>query len=95
MARLAENDDRARVLATFMPHGRLVTIPRRPAKRRVVLDEISQRFELGRHYPEREVNAILATYHDDVAALRRYLVDAELLDRSDGQYWRSGGTTDL
>jgi hypothetical protein len=78
-----------------MAHGRLVTIPRRPAKRRVVLDEISQRFEVGRRYSEQDVNEVLAGYHEDVAALRRYLVDGEFLDRSDGQYWRSGGTTEV
>lgn len=31
--------------------------------------------------------------YDDHAALRRYLVDEELLSRTpDGTYWRSGGT---
>jgi hypothetical protein len=83
--------DRERVLATFMPAGKLVVIPRRAAKRRVVLDEIVQRFEPGRHYSELEVNDVLRNVHDDTAALRRYLVDGEFLDRAGGEYWRAGG----
>jgi hypothetical protein len=83
-----------RVLATFMPGERLIAIPRRHAKRMVVLDVIVQRFEPGRHYSEPEVNAILRELHEDVAALRRYLVDNELLDRAAGEYWRAGGSVD-
>jgi hypothetical protein len=33
--------------------------------------------------------------YDDHVTLRRYLVDAQLLDRDSGQYWRSGGPVDL
>jgi len=52
-------------------------------------------FEPGVKYPERDVNAILRAWHDDHAALRRYLVDEGLLDREGGQYWRSGGYVDV
>jgi hypothetical protein len=37
---------------------------------------------------EAETNARLATVHPDVAALRRYLVDAGLLSRAGGRYRR-------
>jgi hypothetical protein len=60
-----------------------------------VLDHVAQRFELGRTYPEREVDAILKSVHDDHAALRRYLVDDGFLTREAGVYWRSGGTVDV
>jgi hypothetical protein len=46
-------------------------------------------------YPEREVNALLAVWHPDTAALRRYLVDEGLLTREAGLYWRSGGWVDV
>ncbi|HEV7148233.1 MAG TPA: DUF2087 domain-containing protein [Pedococcus sp.] len=36
----------------------------------------------------------MSAFHDDVAALRRYLVDEGFLDRRDGQYWRAGGSVD-
>ena len=51
--------------------------------------------EPGVRYPEREVNALLAVWHPDVAALRRYLVDEGLLTREAGVYWRSGGWVDV
>ncbi|WP_141012491.1 DUF2087 domain-containing protein [Nocardioides sambongensis] len=76
----------------FDAEGRLRTMPTRHAKRRVVLDHIAQRFEPGRTYPEREVDAVLKEIHTDHAALRRYLVDDGLLAREGGVYWRSGGT---
>ena len=52
-------------------------------------------FEPGIRYPEREVNVLLAVWHPDVAALRRYLVDEGFLTREAGVYWRSGGTVDI
>jgi hypothetical protein len=85
-----------RVLANFLDHdGRLHTIPSRRAKRLVMLDHLAQSFELGRSYPEVEVNEILRRFHDDVAALRRYLVDDRFLSREAGHYWRTGGTVDV
>ena len=83
------------VLDRFFDDGRLVLMPTRRAKRLVVLDQVAQRFELGRTYPEHEVNAVLAQIHPDVAALRRYLVDEQFLTREAGVYWRSGGTVDI
>jgi hypothetical protein len=84
-----------RILATFFRNDQLVLMPTRRAKRLVVLDEVAQLFELGRTYPEKEVNDLLAPVHPDVAALRRYLVDEQFLAREAGVYWRSGGTVDV
>ena len=86
------DSSRHRVLETFMKDGRIVQIPRQHAKRRVILDVLAQEFEPGVRYSEREVNEILARFHVDTAALRRYLVDEGLLSRAGGEYWRSGGT---
>jgi hypothetical protein len=86
-------EDAARVLRTFLRGGRLVSIPTQQSKLLVVLDRLAQEFEPGHRYPEREVNSILRRFHEDVAALRRHLVDQELLTRESGEYWRSGGTT--
>ena len=44
------------------------------------------------HYPEQRVSLFLGELHPDYAALRRYLVDEELLTRAGGMYWRTGGT---
>jgi len=82
---------RDQVLRAFVVDGRLAQIPAGHAKRMVVLEHIASSFEPGVRYPEREVNAVLRAWHDDYAALRRYLVDAGLLSRADNVYWRSGG----
>jgi len=87
-----EPAERRKILDAFVHDGRLVSIPTNRAKRRIVLDWVAQEFEPGRRYPEARVNAILERRHPDVAALRRYLVDEELLDRAGGEYWRVGGS---
>ncbi|MCZ2859670.1 DUF2087 domain-containing protein [Blastococcus sp. VKM Ac-2987] len=83
------------VLSAFVRDGRLVSIPAQRGKRLVVLDHLVRVFEPGVRYPEREVNALLAVWHPDVAALRRYLVDEGLLSRDAGVYWRSGGYVEV
>jgi hypothetical protein len=84
------------VLRTFIVDGRIPSMPSAWAKRRVVLEHIVLAFEPGVKYPEKEVNAILRAWHDDYAALRRYLVDEGLLDRQNGgEYWRTGGYVDV
>lgn len=80
------------VLARFVKDGRLVLLPSKRAKWLVVLDHLAQSFELGRTYAESEVNEILAGFHEDYAALRRYLVDESFLTRDGGVYWRTGGS---
>lgn len=86
-------DDTRKVLLAFAPHGRITTLPTAPAKRMVVLDWLSQRFEPGRRYLERDVTDALDGHAVDAVTLRRFLVDSELLDRdSSGEYWRAGGS---
>ena len=83
------------VLSAFVRDGRLTSVPAQRTKRLVVLGHLVRVFEPGVRYPEREVNALLAAWHPDVAALRRYLVDEGLLTRDAGIYWRSGGWVDV
>jgi hypothetical protein len=91
------SDDPAQdaVLSAFVRNGRLTSIPAQRSKRLIVLDHLVRVFEPGVRYPEREVNALLAVWHPDVAALRRYLVDEGLLTREAGVYWRIGGYVDV
>ncbi|HEY7937426.1 MAG TPA: DUF2087 domain-containing protein [Candidatus Limnocylindrales bacterium] len=79
-----------RVIDAFFRDGRLLSIPARQGKRLFVLRELRERcFAEDRDYPEKEVNMRLALVHPDVAALRRYLVDANLMARSNGVYRRA------
>jgi len=82
-----KSDERARVVATFIKDGRLVSIPAQYKKRRYVMEELARSFEWGRLYDEKEVNAILKTFHDDFASLRRELIDERIMMRENGRYW--------
>jgi hypothetical protein len=79
-----------------LPHslvkdGRLRRIPRKAHLRAAVLSWVISDFAQERIYTEPEVNAVLGHRHDDVATLRRYLIDAGLLWRtpSGDAYWRA------
>ena len=87
--------DEVRVLRSFIRDGRLKTIPAVRSKRVVVLDYLSRLFEPGRRYPESAVNESLSLWHEDVATLRRYLVDEGFMQRHNNEYWRTGGTFDV
>lgn len=68
--------------------GRLLRIPARRRQRFAVVLELLGRFEPGATYTETQVNAILREVHEDVAYLRRELVDYRLLERDGvGTYW--------
>ena len=82
-----KSDERARVVATFIKDGRLASIPAQYKKRRYVMEELAHSFEWGRLYDEKEVNAILKTFHDDVASLRREFIDQRIMMRENGRYW--------
>ena len=82
--------DLEKVLRAFVRDGRLVSIPAKPNKRELLLPFIlEQCFPEDREYEEKEVNQRLALLHRDVAALRRYLIDARLMTREAGIYRRS------
>jgi len=91
----AANDDEEAVLRTFFRDGRLIEIPAKESKRRIVLERIAIEFEPGVRYDEKEVNVLVSRFHHDYAAIRRYLVDEGFLTRERGEYWRSGGRVDL
>lgn len=87
----AETDSGAyerKVLRDFLlPDGRLKTIPAQRKKLDVILRHLAQEFSAGIRYPEKRVNGILKTYHEDTASLRRELIGARLLEREKGEYW--------
>jgi hypothetical protein len=69
--------------------GMLKSIPSQQKKLVVILKYLAKNFEPGVQYPESQVNQILRRYHDDHAALRRYMVDNGFLQRDKGVYWRA------
>ena len=59
-------------------------------KKIAALRKISEQFERGRQYAEKEVNAILEEIYPDYATLRRYLVEYGFMARTRdcSAYWR-------
>ena len=76
-------------------NGKIKVLPKRPSQRRIVLNYLSEKFELSKVYTEKEVNQILNEHHlfNDPALLRRELFDNSLLDRTEdgSKYWRQEG----
>ncbi len=66
-------------------HGRVKKWPSRQHKKlqRAVLEYLTAKFEFGKKYSEREVNALLNQHHTfgDPALLRREMIEAQLLSR--------------
>ena len=77
-----------KVIGDYLVDGKLKTIPAQRKKREVILRLLAERFETGRSYPEKDVNLIIAEYHDDFATLRRELISYKLLERQNGIYTR-------
>ncbi len=86
---LPEPEFEERVRDTFIEGGRL-TLPAKRKKRMVVLRWAADLFRPAERYPEAVVNRVLGRHYEDVATLRRMLVDEELLQRRAGVYWRTG-----
>lgn len=79
---------RQKVIDAFFEYGKLKSIPSQRKKERIVLEVILQAFEPDRLYSEREVNIIIADFHDDFCTLRRDMIDEGLLSRSEQGYKR-------
>ncbi|MBE5794235.1 MAG: DUF2087 domain-containing protein [Clostridiales bacterium] len=56
-------------------------------KRRIVLEKLAESFEGGVRYPEKQVNLILADFHDDFCTLRREMIAEGIMARDKGEYW--------
>ena len=81
---------RQKVIDAFFEYGKLKAIPTQRKKERIVLEEIARTFEYDRIYTEREVNIIIADFHDDFCTIRRDMIAEGLLGREagGGGYWR-------
>ena len=75
---------------TYEPYLKLKTFKMKEKSRIVVLNKISESFEIGRKYTENEINEIISRiYESDYVAVRRYLIEYGLMDRqANGKaYW--------
>jgi len=81
-----EARERQKVLRDFFDGERLKSIPAQRKKRVIVLQHLVERFAVDARYSEREVNDLLRPAHEDVATLRRELVDYGFMRRDQGIY---------
>lgn len=79
---------RKKVIESFFEYGKLKRIPSQRKKERIILEEIAKAFEPGKEYSEREVNIIIADYHDDFCTIRRDMISEGLLERNQMVYRR-------
>lgn len=77
-----------KVIDSFFEYGKLKSIPTQRKKERIILEELVKAFEFDRLYSEREVNLIIADFHDDFCTLRRDMVGEQLLERDSTGYRR-------
>ena len=70
--------------------GSLKTLPAQRKKLDAILRYVVKAFDVEKRYSEKQVNEILARYHEDTATLRRELVGFGLMQREGGggEYWR-------
>lgn len=80
--------ERERVMTSFVADGRLLKIPQTRKKRLVILEWLVDQLQMGRRYPEQELNRFLLQFHEDYATLRREFIANRLMAREQGAYWR-------
>lgn len=83
-----DEEYRRRVLESFFSYGKLKAIPAQRKKERIILEEIVRVFAYDREYSEREVNLLIADFHDDFCTIRRDMIGEGLLRREGSRYWR-------
>lgn len=81
-----EENYRKKIINTFFEYGKLKSIPVQAKKRKIIMEEIAKQFDSGRTYTEREVNIIIADFHDDFATIRRAMVELKIFQRDHGIY---------
>ncbi|MBU5424939.1 metalloregulator ArsR/SmtB family transcription factor [Tissierella pigra] len=83
-----EEKYRQKVIESFFKYNKLKDLPVQQKKKQIVLEKIVESFERNRTYTEKEVNLIIADFHDDFCTIRRDLIGFNLMEREDGIYKR-------
>jgi hypothetical protein len=77
----------------FRPDGTLISIPVKLSKKLAVLRRITSELSPDTKYPEKQLNEIIAKYHDDTAAIRRHMIEYGILERdAESVYWVSANS---
>ncbi len=84
--RQREEAYRSKVLKAFFEYGKLKSIPAQRKKKLICLEEIAKEFEAGHTYEEKEINAVISRFHEDVCTLRRDMISEGILTREGSVY---------
>ena len=79
---------RRKVISAFFEYGRLKSIPAQRKKERICLEEIAGQFEPGRIYEEKEINELMARFHEDFCTIRRDMISEGIMARKGNTYWK-------
>ena len=79
---------RQKVIKAFFEYGRLRAIPVQRKKKLICYELIAERFEPGRVYEEKEVNAIISPFYEDYCTIRRDLIGEGIFRRDGTRYVR-------
>ncbi|MCL2321518.1 MAG: DUF2087 domain-containing protein [Oscillospiraceae bacterium] len=85
-------DEKSDVLSRYFDENNKLIIKEFPVKEKrkiIILQHLTEEFNKNKKYSEKEVNSILKNFYDDIATVRRYLIEYGFLDRTkDGrEYW--------
>lgn len=85
-------EENEKIIMNYFEEGdtlRLKILPSKEKKKIAVLRKITESFDSSKKYSEKELNDIIKFIYDDIATIRRYLIQYGFLDRTkDGsQYW--------
>lgn len=81
-------DPETRRTLQYLFEGDQLTLPANPKKFQLVIEWLVTLFEPGVRYTEQQVNAVITRHNEDYATLRRAMIDAMLMKREHGIYWR-------
>ena len=79
---------RQKVISAFFEYDRLRSIPVQRKKKLICYERIAERFEPGRVYEEKEVNAIISPVFEDYCTIRRDMISEGIFRRDGSRYVR-------
>ncbi|WP_297428064.1 DUF2087 domain-containing protein [Clostridium sp.] len=89
------NSEQDQIIKTYFDLSgelQLKSFPTKEKRKIVVLRKISTLFDSDKRYSEKEVNEILKQVYDDIATIRRYLIQYGFMERTKDckEYWLKG-----
>ena len=82
------NDWERRVLAIFMDGEKILRLPAKQKKRKIILRWLVAQIPPGVRIPQFEFNRMLQRHHPDSATLRREMFEFGYVHRDRDHYWR-------